>query len=122
MQQLCTPFFRCPAYFSYWLFFLDFNRKCLSSPPVGLTTGPLSQTSFVDPIHRYNSSQYSRNMVKVKISVLAALLLLAAAVRGSELPPRNSRELMDERELQETDAPSAAPEQPNLAREYTRLT
>jgi hypothetical protein len=61
-------------------------------------------------------------MVKVKISVLAALLLLTAAVRGSELPPRNSRELMDERELQETDAPSAAPEQPNLAREYTRLT
>jgi hypothetical protein len=63
-------------------------------------------------------------MVKVTISVLAALLLLAAAVRGTELPPRkleNSRELEDERELQqETDAPSAAPEQPNLTREYTQ--
>eukprot|EP00953_Heterococcus_sp_UTEX-ZZ885_P003049 2176-Heterococcus_DN1.PRE.2 len=59
-------------------------------------------------------------MVKVTILVLAALLLLAAAVRGTELPPRkleHSRELEDERELQETDAPSAAPEQPNLARE-----
>jgi hypothetical protein len=57
-----------------------------------------------------------------KISVLAALMLLAA-VLGAELPPRkleNSRELQDERELQETAAPSAAPEQPNLTREFMR--
>jgi hypothetical protein len=51
----------------------------------------------------------------MKISVVAALMLLAAVVLGAELPPRKLED--HPRELEETTAPSAAPEQPNLTRE-----
>eukprot|EP00953_Heterococcus_sp_UTEX-ZZ885_P039841 20397-Heterococcus_DN1.PRE.3 len=56
------------------------------------------------------------------MSVLAAFMLLAASVFGTELPPRKleeRRQLQVDRELAETAAPSSAPPRRNVKREQS---
>jgi hypothetical protein len=65
---------------------------------------------------------YNAQPIKMmKISVVAALMLLAADVLGGQLPPRkledHPRELEQDRELAETAAPSAAPPGKRVKRE-----